>query len=111
LRPKHLPSPSKRVFLHAASAGATWTLGLKNVHAAEWPSKTIRFVVPFAPGGTSEIVARSVAAEMSKQLSQNVYVENKAGGAGVVAMGEVAKAAPDGHTIILGHVGTLATPT
>ncbi len=76
--------------------------------AAEWPTKTIRFVVPFAPGGTSEIVARSVAAEMSKQLSQNVYVENKAGGAGVVAMGEVAKAAPDGHTIILGHVGTLA---
>ncbi len=108
LRPNHLPSPSKRVFLRSASAGATWALALKNVHAADWPSKTIRFVVPFAPGGTSEIVARSVAAEMSKQLSQNVYVENKAGGAGVVAMGEVAKAAPDGHTIILGHVGTLA---
>ena len=73
-----------------------------------WPSRPIRFVVPFAPGGTSEIVARSVAAELSKQLGQNVFVENKPGGAGVVAMADVAKSAPDGHTIILGHVGTLA---
>jgi tripartite-type tricarboxylate transporter receptor subunit TctC len=68
----------------------------------------VRFVVPFAPGGTSEIVARSVAAEMTKALGKSVFVENKAGGAGVVAMSEVAKAAPDGYTIILGHVGTLA---
>lgn len=73
-----------------------------------WPTKPIRFLVPFAPGGTSEIVARSVAAELTKQLGHNVFVENKPGGAGVIAMQETAKAAPDGHTIILGHVGTLA---
>jgi tripartite-type tricarboxylate transporter receptor subunit TctC len=73
-----------------------------------WPAKTVRFLVPFAPGGTSEIVARSVAVEMTKALGTNVFVENKPGGAGVVAMLDAMKAAPDGHTIILGHVGTLA---
>ncbi len=73
-----------------------------------WPSQSIRFVVPFAPGGTSEIVARTVANELTKQLGQTVYVDNKGGGAGLPAMGEVAKAKPDGHTLILGHVGSLA---
>ena len=75
---------------------------------AAWPTQSIRFVVPFAPGGTSEIVARTVANELTKQLGQTVYVDNKGGGAGLPAMGEVAKAKPDGHTLILGHVGSLA---
>ncbi len=75
---------------------------------AGWPKQSIRFVVPFAPGGTSEIVARTVANELTKQLGQTVYVENKGGGAGLPAMQDVAKAAPDGYTIILGHVGSLA---
>jgi len=73
-----------------------------------WPRQSIRFVVPFAPGGTSEIVARTVAAELTKQLGQTVFVDNKGGGAGLPAMQEVAKASPDGHTLILGHVGSLA---
>ena len=73
-----------------------------------WPRQSIRFVVPFAPGGTSEIVARTVAQELTKQLGQTVFVDNKGGGAGIPAMTDVSKAAPDGHTIILGHVGSLA---
>lgn len=80
----------------------------RNAHAQSFPNKPIRLVVPFAPGGTSEIVARTMAVEMSAVLGQNVFVENKPGGAGVIAMSEVAKAAPDGHTLIIGHVGTLA---
>ena len=97
----------RRAFLQTAAAVAT-VLALPAIAQSPWPSKSIRFVVPFAPGGTSEIVARTVAAELTKQLGQTVYVENKPGGAGVVAMQEVAKSAADGYTVILGHVGTLA---
>ncbi len=73
-----------------------------------YPAKPIRLVVPFATGGTSEIVSRAVAQQLTTQLGQSVVVENKAGGAGTIAMSEVAQAAPDGYTLILGHVGTLA---
>ena len=89
---------------------AASTLALPAFSRAQpaWPRQSIRFVVPFAPGGTSEIVARTVAAELTKQLGQTVYVDNKGGGAGLPAMVDVSKATPDGHTIILGHVGSLA---
>lgn len=92
-----------RIFLGALAA----LLSLA-VQAQGWPAKPIRLVVPFAPGGTSSIVARSVAAEMSKGLGQEVYIENKPGGGGNVAMQEVARAEPDGTTLIIGHLGTLA---
>jgi tripartite-type tricarboxylate transporter receptor subunit TctC len=98
----------RRRLLAGAAAVVAFTVAPTVRAQSSWPSKPVRFLVPFAPGGTSEIVARSVAAELTKQLGQNVYVENKPGGAGVVAMAEAARATPDGHTIILGHVGTLA---
>ena len=76
--------------------------------AQNFPTKPIRLVVPFAPGGSSSIVARSVAAEMEKGLGQSIIVDNKPGGGGNVAMLVVAKADPDGYTLIIGHVGSLA---
>ncbi|NBQ87863.1 MAG: tripartite tricarboxylate transporter substrate binding protein [Betaproteobacteria bacterium] len=97
----------RRWIVGAAAAIALPAVNTVRAESA-WPNKSIRFVVPFAPGGTSEIVARSVAAELTKQLGQSVFVENKPGGAGVTAMQDVAKAAPDGYTMILTHVGTLA---
>ncbi len=98
---------SRREWLAVTSAlGAGLAIpGL--ARAQDWPSKPIRFVVPFAPGGSSEIVARTTAVELGKALGQSVYVENKPGGAGNVAMQEVARA-DDQHTLILGHIGTLA---
>jgi tripartite-type tricarboxylate transporter receptor subunit TctC len=94
----------------ASSALALPALSLPGLGRAQaaWPTQSVRFVVPFAPGGTSEIVARTVANELTKQLGQTVFVDNKGGGAGIPAMQDVAKSKPDGHTIILGHVGSLA---
>jgi len=76
--------------------------------AQNFPAKPIRLVVPFAPGGSSSIVARSIAAEMEKGLGQPIVVDNKSGGGGNVAMQEVAHADPDGYTLIIGHIGSLA---
>jgi tripartite-type tricarboxylate transporter receptor subunit TctC len=81
---------------------------LGTANAQSFPNKPIRLVVPFAPGGSSSIVARAVAAEMEKGLGQPIVVDNKGGGGGNVAMQEVAHADPDGYTLIIGHVGSLA---
>jgi tripartite-type tricarboxylate transporter receptor subunit TctC len=91
----------------AGTVASSWALNPTISLAEAWPSKPLRLVVPFAPGGSSEIVARAVANEMGKTLGQNIFVENKPGGAGNIAMQEVAHATDD-HTLILGHIGTLA---
>lgn len=75
---------------------------------AQYPTKPIRLVVPFAPGGSSSIIARAFTAEMSKGLGQQFVVENKPGGGGNIAMEDVAHADPDGYTLIIGHIGTFA---
>lgn len=76
--------------------------------AQSWPAKPIRLLVPFAPGGTSSVVARTVSAELGKQLGQSIVIENKPGAAGVTAMLETAKSPPDGYTLVIGHIGSLA---
>jgi tripartite-type tricarboxylate transporter receptor subunit TctC len=98
----------RRQLLRLGAAAGAGLLPLHRAQAADaWPNRAIRFVVPFAPGGSSEIVARTTALELAKGLGQSVYVDNKPGAAGNVAMQEVARA-DDQHTIVLGHIGTLA---
>ncbi len=100
-------SLDRRRIITAGSAAAC-SLYLPHSHAQPlWPSKPLRLVVPFAPGGSSEIVARAIAGEIAKTIGQNVFVENKPGAAGNIAMQEVANST-DEHTLILGHIGTLA---
>jgi tripartite-type tricarboxylate transporter receptor subunit TctC len=77
-------------------------------HSQAYPSKPIRLVVPFAPGGSSTIVARSVATEMERALGQSIVIENKGGGGGNPAMQDVARADADGYTLLVTHIGSLA---
>ena len=80
-------------------------------HAADpYPAKPITMVVPFAAGGPTDVVARSVAAAMSKSLGQTVVVENRLGAGGTVSAAYVSKAAPDGYTILIHHNGMATAP-
>ena len=76
-------------------------------HADTWPSKPIKFIVPFGPGGANDLVARAVAEATSKQLGQPIIVENKPGAGSVLGADIVAKAAPDGYTFLAPAAGVI----
>jgi len=76
--------------------------------AQAWPTKTVTIVVPYPPGGSSDIIARAISKPLSEALKQTVVVENKPGANGNTGTDFVAKSAPDGHTLVLCDVGALA---
>jgi tripartite-type tricarboxylate transporter receptor subunit TctC len=97
---------SRRQLTLGAAAVSLFLAGAA-VHAqSAWPQKPVKIIVPFAPGGTTDILARAVAPELSKAFGQQFVVENRTGAGGNVGAEVVAKSAPDGYTILMGTVGT-----
>ncbi len=80
----------------------------KNLFAAGYPEKPITLIVPFPPGGSTTVVARSVSDKMADTLGQSIVVENRGGAGGTIGTRSAAKAAPDGYTIVLSYTGTFA---
>ncbi|MEJ7928792.1 tripartite tricarboxylate transporter substrate binding protein [Ramlibacter sp. AN1015] len=96
----------RRVVLSAACAAAAFACLPSAFAQGGWPSKPVRIVVPFAPGGTTDILARAIAPELSKAFGQQFIVDNRAGAGGNVGAELVARAPGDGYTLLMGTVGT-----
>ena len=97
----------KKLFALAAGLICSAVLVAGDAAAQAFPSKTIRIIVPFAPGGTSDVLARTFAPRLQEALGQTVVVENRPGASGNIGADIVAKSAPDGHTLVLMDVGNL----
>src|SRR5882672_2195904 len=84
-----------------AAAGASWA-------QSDYPSRPIRMVVPFGPGGASDFIARIIQPKFADALGQQVVIDNRSGAAGNVGVEVAARASPDGYTVLLGNVGAMA---
>jgi tripartite-type tricarboxylate transporter receptor subunit TctC len=85
----------------SVTSGAAWAQS-----AANYPTKAVRFIAPFPPGGSTDLLARLVALKLTEAWGQQVIVENRGGAGGTIGVELAARAAPDGYTIVMGHVGT-----
>ncbi len=99
-------NPIRRLALSMGAALAVISIATPVLAQTTWPTKTVKIVVPFAPGGTTDLLARAVAPELSKAFGQTFIVDNRPGAGGNLGADLVAKSAADGYTLLMGTVGT-----
>src|SRR6058998_1040442 len=97
-----------RTLPRAAAIAAAAMVIFGHALAQTYPTRTVTLVVPYPPGGGVDALARVVAEKLSTALGQQVIVDNRAGGSGLVGTRAVARSAPDGYTLMLGHTGTMS---
>jgi tripartite-type tricarboxylate transporter receptor subunit TctC len=100
--------PQRRVLLQWLGLAAAVPLASPTVRAQAWPARPIRLVVTFSPGGSSDIVARLIQPGLQERLGQPVVVDNKPGAGGTIGAADVAKAAPDGYTLLLSNTAPIS---
>jgi len=101
----------RRILIHCAAAAAVALIaapGIAQTAVSTWPNKPIRYIVPFAPGGTTDILARTIGERLGAALGQPIIVDNKPGQGGSIGAAELARAAPDGYTIGGGTISSHA---
>ena len=101
----------RRQFLRLAGATAAAPILARRALAQSFPARPVRVIVPFAPGGFTDVTARLMAGKIGEQLGRQVYVENLSGGSGNIGMGQAAKAAPDGYTMLAAFSSFVINPS
>ena len=90
------------------AAAATLPFAERVLAADDWPTRTVRLVCPFTPGGSQDAIARRLGAKLSEQFGQSFVVDNRTGAGGSIAADNVAKSPPDGYSVLLGSIGSHA---
>ena len=100
----------RRAFMSIAASASALSWSVRIARAQTYPSRPVRVVVPFAPGGPTDIFARIITQKLSEKLGKQFYVDNVAGATGNIGTAQVAKAAPDGHTILICVTNLVTNP-
>ena len=103
--------PHRRQFLHLAAGAAALPAVSRVARAQAYPTRPVRMIVPYAPGGPSDVFARLIAQKLSEHLGRQFFVENIGGAGGNIAMGRAAKMLPDGYTLLVVNPSYVINPT
>jgi tripartite-type tricarboxylate transporter receptor subunit TctC len=104
-------NPRRRRFLHLLAGAAALSAAPSGARAQTWPTRPVRIIVPFQPGGSTDIFARLAAQKLTEHFGKQFYVENVAGATGNVGTAQAARAAPDGHTLLIAFSSYVVNPT